>query len=290
MYRLLYLFLVLLPIFYLCLEKFNSKFRARTKILKNKSKLMFNSIRERSIQGTPISELTLKTWDYKENGMDWVEFIQLISPIDIDTTSTIKQKNNNTLVFHSPNRPISMYGNNNGKAVYFMNTDNLVFCEYKKELYRFQEINYHHSSEHSVNSISFDGEIQLFHISKNDQILIISLLVEYKEDCDSYFYDQFFKNKFEDIPNFKLSSNISYPGTKKSFDFNKIFNEKLKDSNYYIYQGSLNVPAYVEQEVTWIICKDIIYIPTKLSNVDGLTNNSLEVKKNFKIPIIELTS
>ncbi len=287
MYRLLYLFFVLFSIllFYI----FKMKSNNYTNQIKNRTKLMLNQIRENKSENCPISELIKKEWDYKENGMDWPEFSYMVSPIDIDSKSTIK-KSKKSLTFHYPKEIIKMFGNNNGNMLYFSNENHLYFCEYKEEFFRFQELNYHHSSEHSIDSIAFDAELQFIHRSLNNNILIASVFVDYKENSDPDFYNQYFGDTFSNIPNFKNKKNITYKGDNKNFDLHDLFCQKLSTSTCFVYTGDLTVPSLGEKQVTWIIFKQPMYVPYKLSNIDGLVNNSVEVKKNLNIPILELNN
>jgi carbonic anhydrase len=288
MHLLLYFFIFTAIVIFTFLFKKNTTIQNRVLDIKKKSKMMFRQMTENNFEDTPISELSKNTWDYKENGMDWPEFPYLVSPINIKTNSTIKKIKNDTILFHYPIEKLNLYGNNNGRSVYFLNPNELYFIEYNKEYYRFQEMCYHHSSEHSINSISYDAEIQFVHRTIEDKILIVSVLVEYKEGSNPTFYNKFFKNTFDDVPNFKSKKNISYKGESKIFDLNNLFNKELKSSPCYLYKGSFTVPAYIEKTVTWVVFKNPIKIPHKLNEIDGLENNSTQIKENKTIPILEL--
>lgn len=281
--KLLLLLLLICSIF--LLYKLNSKLKKRLLSIKNKLSFIISSVNEKSIENTPITELPPFKWNYQENGRDWENFPILKSPINIKTNRTIKIKDKELIKCHYPEDPIEMYGNNNGMAPYFYNIDDLYFFEYNNDFYNLKEMVYHHGSEHTIDSMTFDCEIQFVHLNSKKEILIISVLVDYESNSNEDFYNNFI-DIFDDVPSFSKRHLITYKGSIKKFDLHKLFKETLKESKKYVYQGNLTIPCFHNNDVTWIIYDQIIKIPYKLNDIDGLINNCLTPKINSMQPIL----
>jgi carbonic anhydrase len=235
----------------------------------------------------PISELVNINWDYGENGNNWnIPSNIFSSPININKNDIINLKNKFDLNFHYPKKDALMFGNNNNNVIYFINNDYPGFVEFDNKFYKLKEINLHLPSEHQIDSIQYNSEIQFIHKSTDNKLLIVSVLVEYKESCqDKTFYKEFFEDLLDDLPNYSNYNKVLFKGEKKKLNLHNLFQKRLKGSNYFYYEGSSTYPTYDKKLVNWIIFEKKINIHERIRTIDGLNNNIKYTQKIYDRPI-----
>ncbi len=276
--------IVILVIFFITTNKFRKKKIKRS--IQNFTNSLVN-INKLSTDYTPLSEISNLNWDYTENGNNWNLPLNIhSSPININRNNLLKVDNKFNLKFHYPNSDTLMFGNNNNKVIYFINEDYNGFVEFSNKFYKLKEINLHLPSEHQIDSIQYNSEIQFIHKSIENELLIISVLVEYKESYeDNSFYQEYFEELLDDLPNYSNYNKILYQGSKKKLNLYNLFLKKLKGSNFFHYNGSINYPSFNKNIVKWIIFEKKMFISKRIKSIDGLNNNIRYTQKIFDRPV-----
>ena len=140
---------------------------------------------------------------------------------------------------------------------------NFVFRGKKK--YWLKYIEFHHPSEHLLDSSPHSLEMQIYHKSEDEQWLALSYFLEISAQNNNE--NLYFKN----LINFLKSDKI-----EDKFDLSKIIDEK---SLSFFYEGSFTTPPCTEG-VKWFIMKNPIFITKEQMNV--IIKSTIFVKSNAR--------
>jgi carbonic anhydrase len=123
-----------------------------------------------------------------------------------------------------------------GNAIYLKDLEgNSIAC-------KAYNVSFHTPAEHTINSTTFDLEMQVFHqVQGNSPYtqVIVSVLFNISDDDPNFFFDDL-------ITEGELSGNIS------SFDLSSVLTNDIILSDYYVYSGSFTTPPCTES-VLWYV-------------------------------------
>lgn len=140
---------------------------------------------------------------------------------------------------------------------------NFVFRGKKK--YWLKHIEFHHPSEHLLDSSPHSLEMQIYHKSEDEQWLALSYFLEISaENINENLY-------FKNLINFLKSDKI-----EDKFNLSKIIDEK---SLSFFYEGSFTNPPCTEG-VKWFIMKNPIFISKEQMN--AIIKSTIFVKSNAR--------
>ena len=183
------------------------------------------------------------------------------SPIDINSAMN-KDFILNDLRFDYKTAEIEKF-----KAKYYQKINfygkNFVFRGKKK--YWLKYIEFHHPSEHLLDSSPHSLEMQIYHKSEDEQWLTLSYFLEIATNNNNE--NLYFKN----LINFLKSDKI-----EDKFDLSKIIDEK---SLSFFYEGSFTTPPCIEG-VKWFIMKNPIFISKEQMN--AIIKSTIFVKSNAR--------
>jgi carbonic anhydrase len=140
---------------------------------------------------------------------------------------------------------------------------NFVFRGKKK--YWLKYVEFHHPSEHLLDSSPHSLEMQIYHKSEDEQWLAVSFFLEISTKNNNE--NLYFKN----LINFLKSDKI-----EDKFDLSKIIDET---SLSFFYEGSFTTPPCVEG-VKWYIMKNPIFITKEQMN--AIIKSTIFVKSNAR--------
>jgi carbonic anhydrase len=140
---------------------------------------------------------------------------------------------------------------------------NFVFRGKKK--YWLKYVEFHHPSEHLLDSSPHSLEMQIYHKSEDEQWLAVSYFLEISTKNNNE--NLYFKN----LINFLKSDKI-----EDKFDLSKIIDET---SLSFFYEGSFTTPPCVEG-VKWYIMKNPIFITKEQMN--AIIKSTIFVKSNAR--------
>jgi carbonic anhydrase len=135
-----------------------------------------------------------------------------------------------------------------------------------KKKYWLKYIEFHHPSEHLLDSNPHSLEMQIYHKSEDEQWLAVSYFLEISNQNNDN-ENLYFKN----LINFLKSNQI-----EDKFDLSKIIDEK---SLSFFYEGSFTTPPCTEG-VKWYIMKNPIYISKEQMN--AIIKSTIFVKSNAR--------
>jgi len=183
------------------------------------------------------------------------------SPIDINSAMN-KDFILNDLRFDYKTAEIEKF-----KAKYYQKINfygkNFIFRGKKK--YWLKYIEFHHPSEHLLDSSPHSLEMQIYHKSEDEQWLTLSYFLEIATNNNNE--NLYFKN----LINFLKSDKI-----EDKFDLSKIIDEK---SLSFFYEGSFTTPPCIEG-VKWFIMKNPIFISKEQMN--AIIKSTIFVKSNAR--------
>ena len=215
------------------------------------------------------------TYNYPNDSKKWAEisvdnkFCKIgfnQSPIDIKDNFTTKFLPNDLQINYQNSVIEKVSQKYNYKFV--VHDKNFVVRAKRKFWLRYLE--FHHPSEHQIDSEPHSLELQLYHKSDDEQWLVITLFIE-------------IDNKNFDQNNSDFSSFIDYVNSQKidgKFDFN-ILKKYLKNSFYY--EGSFTTPP-CHEGVKWYI--EQLPIILSKNQINSLIKSSIFIKSNAREPQI----
>jgi len=183
------------------------------------------------------------------------------SPIDINSAMN-KDFILNDLRFDYKTAEIEKYNTKHYQKINFYGK-NFVFRGKKK--YWLKYIEFHHPSEHLLDSSPHSLEMQIYHKSEDEQWLALSYFIEISDENNNE--NLYFKN----LINFLKSDKI-----EDKFDLSKIIDEK---SLSFFYEGSFTTPPCIEG-VKWFIMKNPIFISKEQMNT--IIKSTIFVKSNAR--------
>lgn len=183
------------------------------------------------------------------------------SPIDINSTMN-KDFILNDLRFDYKTAEIEKLNAKYYQKINFYGK-NFVFRGKKK--YWLKYIEFHHPSEHLLDSSPHSLEMQIYHKSEDEQWLALSYFLEISAQNNNE--NLYFKN----LINFLKSDKI-----EDKFDLSKIIDEK---SLSFFYEGSFTTPPCIEG-VKWFIMKNPIFISKEQMN--AIIKSTIFVKSNAR--------
>jgi carbonic anhydrase len=183
------------------------------------------------------------------------------SPIDINLSMN-KDFILNDLKFDYSNAEIEK---NNEKYHQKINFYGKNFAFRGKKKYWLKYVEFHHPSEHLLDSSSHSLEMQIYHKSEDEQWLAVSYFLEIASKNNNE--NLYFKN----LINFLKSNKI-----EDKFDLSKIIDET---SLSFFYEGSFTTPPCVEG-VKWYIMKNPIFITKEQMN--AIIKSTIFVKSNAR--------
>ena len=133
-----------------------------------------------------------------------------------------------------------------------------------KKKYWLKYIEFHHPSEHLLDSNPHSLEMQIYHKSEDEQWLAVSYFLEISNQNNDN-ENLYFKN----LINFLKSNQI-----EDKFDLSKIIDKK---SLSFFYEGSFTTPPCTEG-VKWYIMKNPIYISKE--QMSAIIKSTIFVKSN----------
>ena len=183
------------------------------------------------------------------------------SPIDINLSMN-KDFILNDLKFDYSNAEIEKNNEKYHQKINFYGK-NFVFRGKKK--YWLKHVEFHHPSEHLLESSPHSLEMQIYHKSEDEQWLTVSYFLEIASKNNNE--NLYFKN----LINFLKSNKI-----EDKFDLSKIIDET---SLSFFYEGSFTTPPCVEG-VKWYIMKNPIFITKEQMN--AIIKSTIFVKSNAR--------
>lgn len=188
-------------------------------------------------------------WSYEgENGPDrWADLspdfywckLKNQSPVNISNLSTIEAVNPKIK---------TIYGNvneaqivNNGHTVQINVNNNNYGVEFNGKFYKLIQFHFHSPSEHTINNKQFPMELHLVHKSKEDELLVIGVMI--KNGKSNKILNSIFKHAPEE--------EHKKEELKENININLLL---PKNKDYYLYSGSLTTPPCTEG-VTWVVLK-----------------------------------
>ena len=183
------------------------------------------------------------------------------SPIDINLSMN-KDFILNDLKFDYSNAEIEK---NNEKYHQKINFYGKNFAFRGKKKYWLKYVEFHHPSEHWLDSSPHSLEMQIYHKSEDEQWLAVSYFLEIASKNNNE--NLYFKN----LINFLKSNKI-----EDKFDLSKIIDET---SLSFFYEGSFTTPPCVEG-VKWYIMKNPIFITKEQMN--AIIKSTIFVKSNAR--------
>ena len=183
------------------------------------------------------------------------------SPIDINLSMN-KDFILNDLKFDYSNAEIEK---NNEKYHQKINFYGKNFAFRGKKKYWIKYVEFHHPSEHLLESSPHSLEMQIYHKSEDEQWLTVSYFLEIASKNNNE--NLYFKN----LINFLKSNKI-----EDKFDLSKIIDET---SLSFFYEGSFTTPPCVEG-VKWYIMKNPIFITKEQMN--AIIKSTIFVKSNAR--------
>lgn len=168
------------------------------------------------------------------------------SPIDI-SNEMFQTSNDNIITIN--------YGNSELEKIpqkYFMkiNIFGKNFVQRKNKKFYTKYIEFHHPSEHKINSESQSMEMQIYHKSNDEQWLVLSYFLELnlaKISQNNVNYDSLIN--FLNLP--KKTNENEY-----KIDLKNLISNSL---NYFFYEGSFTTPP-CKEGVKWYVFKEPIYL------------------------------
>lgn len=185
------------------------------------------------------------TWNYENPDWASIGFGDCIgkvqSPINIDTSKTVKAKLND-IEFDYEKFRYSIV--DNGHTIEVLNEgSNTVTID--GVTYNFKQFHFHHGSEHEINSVQTPLEIHFVHADAiTGNIAVIGVLVEEGTE------NEFIKNIFNNIPMEKEKEVL----TADSINIGSLL---PMDKKYYTYTGSLTTPP-CSMGLKWMVMKQTI--------------------------------
>lgn len=176
-------------------------------------------------------------WNYK-NQNDWIiEYGKYQSPVNIESENVISGKEYSHLDIKLNSKFII---EDNGHTI---NLEGSGVSILNKRVFSFLGNHIHSPSEHQINGISYPMEFHLVHISKNNRLGVIGVLVK------------------TGMENKEFQKILDHLKNKNSGDYISInFNLLLpKNRSYYHYIGSLTTPP-LSENVEWYVMNEPIEI------------------------------
>ena len=121
-------------------------------------------------------------------------------------------------------------------------------------------MHFHTPSEHTINGKLYDAELHFVHVKSETELLVIGVFfdVEHGDPGNAWLMEDFELFSLEEAA---IEGKEQYEASV--FDINS-FLKKMKNHNYYHYEGSLTTPKCAEI-VEWIVYESPVFIsPTNL--------------------------
>ncbi|WP_417887873.1 carbonic anhydrase [Zunongwangia sp.] len=167
------------------------------------------------------------------------------SPINIIEVNVKKNASLSALDIHYSDEVKIHEVTNNGHSIQY-NFEKGDYIKVDGQQYDLKQIHFHEASEHTVNGVRYPLEIHLVHTGSNQEIVVLSILVEEGKNSEPFtFLEQFLPIKKGETK-----------AIDKNFDLNLNF---PADKSYYTYKGSLTTPPCTEN-VTWFVFKQPITV------------------------------
>jgi len=150
------------------------------------------------------------------------------------------------------------------------NIGNLILKK-KETLYSYNlvELVIKFKSEHTLNGIAGDCELQLVH-KKDKSYLSTSNTIDDDSLIDYLILSIIFKAEGDVANNLISQINITEPYSLSALDLNQLYIRKFQDSNFFFYSGGLTYPG-CDETVNWAV----------LENIQKMTITQYTVIKNL---------
>jgi carbonic anhydrase len=180
------------------------------------------------------------------------------SPIDINTSATIKVKSHEVTFNYAP---FNMNIVDNGHTIQVVNTGNNTLIQ-NGSSFDFKQFHFHHVSEHAVDGVKAAMELHLVHQNSGTGVItVLAVLIE--EGAANNTIEQIWNN----IPAEKMKE----VSTTVPINLNNLL---PADKNYYHYMGSLTTPP-CSQGINWILLKEPISLSkAQIATFTGLYENN----------------
>jgi carbonic anhydrase len=257
-----------------------------------------------------------ENWNYEKNGENWdcdcAEGKEQ-SPIDLPVSQktvispvkpifnyeevTAKQTETSFEGFLKKNEFLKIFFDNGTIKIKHPNMGKVVTLD--GAIYLAQDIVFHSPSEHKINGVSFDMEIQIIHYgqTKGDiaKQFILSFLVSKKPGVYNKFFDDidFFNLPSTTSREREINKNIFIP--RLFYEANEKTYPLMKKFNFYTYQGSLTAPPCTERTIhvvaekpielsttTVALFKEAIKMPDIIDQEGNITLNTSTPVNNRK--------
>lgn len=181
------------------------------------------------------------SWGYLSPLYQLCKTSQIQSPINIETSKTVKAKRDKALSFHYDTLPFVLDRGAHNVYINFGNKLREDYVTFDNKKYFLSQVHFHVPAEHTLDNKRAAMEAHLVHTDLEGHLLVVGVLLN-KGKKSPYLADllskPFFKPSQSDQKTVELSPQDLLPASH----------------DYYSYVGSLTVPACLEP-VRWIVLK-----------------------------------
>lgn len=165
----------------------------------------------------------------------------------------------NELKFSYQDSEVETLDKNYVRQIFFDNRD---FVLRGKKKYFLRHLEFHHPSEHLVDSNQHSLEMQIYHKSEDEQLLVLAIFLEVGEENSAFNSIIKTLSKLENLPKINLAKIVK------------------SDDKIFFYDGSITTPPCVEG-VKWYIMKT----PLKISKeqMNQIIKLAIFTKSNARI-------
>ncbi|CDW77125.1 UNKNOWN [Stylonychia lemnae] len=136
--------------------------------------------------------------------------------------------------------------------------------EGKSQMFKLKNMSFHAPSEHTLNGVRYDAELQIVHQEyQGIQLAVISILFDASKDISSCLFEKLNLGNLTRLnqTNLTYPASLANPTVQRRTNLKvplKDYVERMGDSFYY-YQGSLTIPP-CQENVHWIVMSEVQYI------------------------------
>lgn len=225
----------------------------------------------------------MEAWDYSQFGTHgpdyWGRYSTVCSkgtmqsPVDLSTTFG-RPLPGGVRPMKLSYKQSQMVLSNDGKAISakFKSMANMMTAQGNE--YSLENMELHSPSEHTVNGVKSDLEVQLYHTGQDGRLAVVAVLFNIAEESND-----FINALWQVLPRGKGAKGVVAADPNLLMPSGSLFSRKGGNS-YYTYEGSLTSPP-CDEGVTWYVLKDQGTVTAQQIEVMRIVLQSAKVTKNF---------